>query len=318
MKQKNIQLSICIVNWNTRDKIRECLNSIFNHNEGLSIEVIVVDNASSDRTGEMIKREFPNVILVENKENLGYGKANNIAIMRCVGEYILLLNPDIVLFEPCFLKMIEFLELKKQAGILSCQLINKDGLIQKSFFENFPTPLSELYRGLFLKKAVEALHVQNNVPKFEVAWVVGACIMMKSETLKSLGGFDERYFMYAEDMDLCYRVRRLNLKVYYSENIKMMHYHGESSKKQKIAHYSALMQKESTYIFIRDRYGVHKGFEYRLAWIFIALMRIGLLLTLFPWYKLLNGKKANLVFERLKKHIKILLWGLGGPNWVGL
>jgi len=318
MKKRNIDLSICIVSWNISKKLIECLGSIYKHSKDLNIEVLVFDNASSDNTVEMIKNNFPQITLIENQTNIGFGRGNNVAINKSNGNYVLLINPDILIVEPCLKKMIKSLETLPQAGVIGCKLVNIDGSIQKSYFEKFPTPISELFWGMMLHKIFNyPLYSTTNITSnTEIAWIVGGCMMLRREVIAELKGFDERFFMYGEDIDLCFRIKNMGLKSYYLPNIKMLHYHGVSSKKQKKRYFAAVMQREAMKIFMEKHYGESTAFLYQLIWMVSGLVRVFLLLVGFVIVLLtFNNKKLHVLFETIENYVHIVSWGFGFEKW---
>src|SRR3989304_1241155 len=151
MKDINgIDLTICIVSWNCIDILRKCLASILKYSEGLKIQIIVVDNASVDNTIGIISREFPQAELIGNDVNKGFGSANNQAVKKGKGRFILFLNPDVVIIKPCFKQMIDYLENDYGVGCVGCKLVNRDGSIQHTYYKHFPTPLTELQEGMMV------------------------------------------------------------------------------------------------------------------------------------------------------------------------
>lgn len=318
MRRDIVDLSICIVSWNTSEKLRECLQSIYRHTEGLNIEVLIFDNASSDNTVEMIKNNYPQVILIDNQTNIGFGRGNNALIIKSKGKYILLINPDIIIIEPCFKKMIGFLKANPQAGVVGCKLVNMNGSIQKSYFEKFPTPISELFWGMMLHKIynLSIFHTKKNITSdVEVAWLVGGCMLFRRDILKTIKGFDERYFMYGEDLDLCFRLRKMDLKVYYLPKITMLHYHGSSSKKQKKRYYAAVLQRESVYKFMKNHYGKITALSYRYCWIFSGIFRVFLSGIAYMVSMLMFNQKKHGFFLIAEKYSRIISWGLGFEKW---
>jgi len=317
MAKNNVELSICVVSWNCCAKLRECLQSIFLHSQGLIIEVIVVDNASSDNTIQMVMDEYPQVRLIRNKTNIGFGRGNNIAIEKCRGKYILLLNPDIVIKKACFKELISSIETLPEAGVVGCRLVNKDGSIQKSFYKSFPSIMSELYWGLMLHR------IKNIMPRYKgdknqaikVSWLVGGCMLLRKGVLSQMNGFNIKYFMYGEDVDLCYRLKKMNLKAYYLPNITMLHYHGVSSKKQKRHYFSAVMQRESVYKFMLINYGRFTAFLYRCVWIVCGSVRVALCGIGCIAAHLMFKEKSKEVVRCFEKYMRVLSWGLGFEKW---
>ncbi len=226
-----ITLSIIIVNYNSRELLKGCLKSIYDTVEEIDFETIVVDNASTDDSQAMIKYLFPKVIIIENSENRGFAVANNQGIRNAKGKYILLLNPDTRFFENSIKKTIDFAERKSSAGIVGCQLLNADGSWQSSVF-GFPSLFGAVMDALFLNKFFPRQSYITNrkiikIPLIEpqkVDWVMGAYFLIKRNVIKVLGGLDERYFMYSEEMDYCYFAKNNDFETWYYPLTSLYHY----------------------------------------------------------------------------------------------
>lgn len=193
-ERENI-LSIIIVNWNTEDLLRSCLESIYNETKNITYEIFVIDNASSDSSLEFITNQFPQVKLIRNNINSGYAKACNQGIKISKGKYILLLNPDTVILNNALEKLISFADKTPSAGIFGPKLINKDGSLQLS---------CRIFPKVFFKSYM--LKIENAIAN--VDWLVGACLLIRREVINDVGYIDEDFFMYGEDMDFCYRAKK--------------------------------------------------------------------------------------------------------------
>ena len=224
-----MDVSVIIVNWNSRDILRNCLRSVYKDFGRLSLEVLVVDNASSDGSVELVHEEFPQVGLICNDENLGFSSANNQAIRNSNGRYILLLNNDAYLLEDALEKMVRFMDSHPQAAALGPKLLNEDGSTQPST-NNFPalgamalnkligkSPLATRLMGEFSMQHWGYGHTR------QVDMVTGACMMIRREALEEVGLFDENIFMYHEETDLCYRMKKAGWKVYFYPDAKCVH-----------------------------------------------------------------------------------------------
>jgi N-acetylglucosaminyl-diphospho-decaprenol L-rhamnosyltransferase len=225
-----MDLSIIIVNWNTLPLLRICLASIFDASLcGLTMEVIVVDNGSSDGSVDMVKREFPSVQLVTNTTNIGFAWAANQGIRWSAGDFVLLLNSDIIVEKQTLSALMEFMKVHKDAGMCGARLMRSDGSVQPYLFGSDPTLSYLIRRGLkrlFLRKA---LHDWETKDIMEVDWVSGACLIARREALSAVGLLDENIFMYFEDTDLCLRARLFGWKVYYNPTATVIHLGGQSS-----------------------------------------------------------------------------------------
>ena len=233
-ESQGIVLSIVIVNWNNKDILRDCLNSIYHTRSDSEYEIIVVDNHSEDGSVELIKNEFSDVILIENDENLGFARANNQAIKITRGNYILLLNNDTVVTNTYFFdRMIELMEKNPKVGILGCKLLYPDGTLQ-SCGESFPSVWgifkSQILFAKTWKRLGKSKQRDNHFKK--VDFVCGACLMTRKEILDQVGLLRENYFMYGEDVEFCYRVRKAGYEIGVLTNESIIHLHSKSTEKE--------------------------------------------------------------------------------------
>lgn len=223
------KLSIIIVNWNTKDLLRDCLTSINQTKEELALEVIVVDNGSTDGSVQLIKSEFLDVKLIANKENLGFAKANNQGIRKAGGDYMLLLNSDTELKPKALSNLVNFASKEKKAAVVGPKLLNPAGPAQLST-RNLPT-ISRAVKEYWLgQKGAYDGYVPSGNKAIEVEAVVGAAMLIPKKVIDQVGLLDERYFFYYEDLDFCRRVRRAGFKVYYLPTAEIIHYHGASGR----------------------------------------------------------------------------------------
>ncbi len=229
-------LSICIVNWNTRDDLEQALSSVLLASLGLAREVVVVDNASRDQSAEMVARRFPQVQLVRSEVNLGFARGYNLAVSRTSGRYLLILNPDTITRPGAPEALVRFLDTHPRVGAVGPRLLNRDGSLQFSC-RRFPRPLAALFRNTPLGKwfprnryTREYLMTDcDHATECCVDWISGAAMGIRRETWEQVGGFDEGFFMYAEDMDWCWRARRAEWDISYLPTAEVMHCIGRSS-----------------------------------------------------------------------------------------
>lgn len=237
-----MKLSIVIVNYNVKYFLEQCLHAAQKAASKVSSEIIVVDNDSVDGSCQMVEEKFPEVLLISNKENLGFSKANNQAIRISKGEYILLLNPDTVVEEDSFLKIVSFMDRTPEAGGLGVKMIDGKGRFLPESKRGLPTPEVAFWKmfgfsRLFPRsKRFGRYHLGylDNNQIHEVAVLAGAFMLLRRETLDQVGLLDEDYFMYGEDIDLSYRITRGGYKNYYFPETTIIHYKGESTKKGSI------------------------------------------------------------------------------------
>jgi hypothetical protein len=298
-----VDISVIIVNWNTKDLLKNCLNSIYQTIHDLIFEVIVVDNASSDGSIEMLVAEFPDVIRIANNANKGFGAANNQAFGIMKGKYALLLNSDTILTPGAVNKLWNFCEANDKAAIVCGQLLNADGSKQNSI-ASFPslltlatnTSLLEfLFPGRYPSKRYE------HISPIEVDSVVGACMMIRGTALDETGFFDERYFFFFEETDLAYTMRLKGWKIYQVSDALIYHLQGQS-----IGH-----NINSRMEFYRSRYQFfkkwHNALYYFLAGgiIFLRLLVNGFFNFIFVVLTLgLNKKMRN----KLAMYSKLIYW----------
>ena len=243
-----VDVSVVIVNYNVSDFLAQALRSIFQSDQSLKVEVLVVDNNSIDGSVDMVRDQFPQVHLIANTENTGFGSANNQAIRIARGRHILILNPDTIIQEDTLKTMVRFMDEHPDAGALGCQILNPDGTFAPESRRSFPTPKIAFYRMIGLGRLFPSS------PRFgkynltylprdqasEVDALSGSCMMVRRKALfgaNEEGGsglFDEDFFMYGEDLDLCFRIQEAGWKVWYTPETWIIHYKGESTKKGEI------------------------------------------------------------------------------------
>lgn len=229
-------LSIIIVNWNTKDLLSQCIESIKTHSKRISFEIIVVDNFSSDGSPEMVERKFPEVILIKNKENEGFGKANNQGLSTARGKYILFLNSDVVVNENCLDEMFDFMETNLDVGASSCKLTFPDGGLQHSCrkFPSFKTFLPMLIglRSFFPNMKIFRDYLMldwDHSDVKEVDQIMGSFMFVRKDVLNQIGFFDERYWMYFEEVDLCLRIKKASWKIVHYPYVSAVHFLSKSS-----------------------------------------------------------------------------------------
>ncbi|GEP50562.1 glycosyl transferase family 2 [Flavobacterium noncentrifugens] len=229
-----MKLSVIILNYNVRNFLELCVLSVQSALLNIDAEIIVIDNNSPDDSCDMMKKRFPNVRLIENKENSGFPKGNNIGVAEAKGEYICILNPDTVVAEDTFDKVLAFADKQKKLGIVGCKLIDGAGNFLPESKRGIPTPFTAFTKVTGLYKLSDvfgkyyASHLNpNQTGKVEI--LVGAFMAMKKETYIEVGGFDENCFMYSDDIDLSYMVLKTGRSNYYFHETTVVHYKGEST-----------------------------------------------------------------------------------------
>ncbi len=289
-----MDISIIVVNWNTAELTLQCLESIYHSKSKLTFEIIVVDNGSTDESVSAISDRFSDVRIITNSENLGFAKANNQGISEGKGRYYLLLNSDTLVLPGALEKMVHIADTDQSIGVVGPKLLNMDDTLQKSW-ASFPTLLSELLgqNFRFRKKAPQ-------IPDaYEVDWIMGACMLVRSNVIKDVGAMDDDYFMYSEETDWCYRIKRGGWKVIYLSNVAIYHLGGGSASRGSLTQLALLYQ--SKILFFQKHYGKYLAVVLRYG---LAISNtVGLIRrTLFR-----RGRDKNVVQQRLEAQAKLIL-----------
>ena len=275
-RQEDPDLSIVVVSYNTREVLRRCLELVRAGSRGLDVELIVVDNASTDRSAEMVAECFPEATLIANQRNVGFGKANNLAFLRTRGRYVLLLNPDTAVGPDALAELVRFADAHPDAGVVGARLEYPNGSLQHSAFR-FPD-LRQAWFGFFDVVPIDSRINGRYEPAryerpFRAEHLLGACLLLRREALEQVGPFDPRYFMYFEETDLCARLRRAGWDNLYTPAARVVHL-GATSTGAARERMSVEFHRSQAY-FYRKHYGpagyaalkaiVWLGVGYRLA-----------------------------------------------------
>jgi GT2 family glycosyltransferase len=278
-------LSVIIINWNTRDLLCQCLEAVKTHADDLRLQIIVVDNHSSDRSPEMVEQDFPDVLLIKNKENKGYGRAGNQGLKAAKGKYVLILNSDVKVNPHCLNEMFRFMESHPDVGASSCRLTFPDGSLQHSCrkFPDFKTYLLMLLgiRFLFprMKLFREYLMLDwDHSDIREVNQIMGSFLFLRRDVLNQVGGFDEQFWMYFEEVDLCLRIHKAGWKIMHDPHASAVHFLSKSSEQwgeiKKIKEY----QKSLLKYFKKNKnpyeYAVLLAVNRVKYWIFIPILKL--------------------------------------------
>lgn len=231
-----MDLSIIIVNYNSKNFIDQCIESILRFSKGVNYEIVVVDNASQDGSVELLKEKYPTVRLIANNENLYFIKANNQALKEVKSRYVLLLNPDTILIENSFKKMIQFMETYPEAGACTPKLLNPNGNLQRTCMR-FPSISYGILELLLINRLFPNNPINRQIQyadwdrsfNREVEVGAGACLLLRREVLNRVGLLDESYIMYNEEVDWCYRIRKTGYKIFYLAETSIIHYIGGST-----------------------------------------------------------------------------------------
>lgn len=302
-----MDVSIVIVNWNSKDFLAACLRSLERHTHGLTRETIVIDSGSFDGCGEMLAADFPSVRFVQSAANRGFASANNEACRHATGNRLLFLNPDTELESAAVNLMVEHLDRSPDAGAVGCRLLNRDGSLQTCCVQPFPTIVGQLLNSDWLQRRFPRWKLWGMSPLFDagdaparVDVVSGACLMLRRAAFERVGGFSEDYFMYAEDLDLCHKLRQAGLVNYHLPHATVRHFGGGSSEKAP-SDFSVVMMRDSIWRFLRKSRGAPYGLAYRVSTVISAVSRLALLSVRSP---LRPGPSA-------RKWRAILAWSIG-------
>jgi GT2 family glycosyltransferase len=234
-----MKLSIVILCWNDLKVIPDCLRSIYATTHATALEVIVSDNGSTDGSIDFIRKNYPQVQVIENRRNLRFAKANNVGIRASRGEYVLILNPDTVIHEDTLDKMVTFADTHPEAGAFGCRVLNADDSYQESA-RPFRSILGEWVTALGLRPLAylsdwftsDTYIGWKGETQREVDWVSGCFILVRGDLLNRIGGFDEQFFYYFEDMDLCRRIWQTGCSIIYNPQATIIHLGGQSTSKR--------------------------------------------------------------------------------------
>lgn len=304
-----ILLSIVIVGYNTRELLENCLRSVF-ENDFKQIEVIVIDNDSSDGTGNMVREKFPDAIFIGNSENRGFAAANNQGIKLSKGKYVLLLNPDTIVNPGCFQKCYDFMEHNPETGICGCKILNPDGTIQPSM-RDFHNIKNCIFESLFFTKLFKESKVfgKYHGTSYDYAEIreakvlLGAFLFIRRSLIKQIGLLDERFFIYSEETDFCFRSRQNNWKNMFFPDASIIHVRSSSTGKVKVRSFIYLHESLNKYL--------EKHFSSLYASFCRIILFAGLVLRILLWVFILILTLRTKGSDRIAVYWNTALWYLG-------
>jgi len=316
-----MDLSIIIVNWNSKDYLRNCIASILDNTHKIEFEIIVIDAASFDGCDEMLRQCFPQVRYIQSNENVGFAKANNAAFQISQGKSVLFLNPDTELLGPAIAIMHQHLQTLTDVGAVGCKLLNSDMTLQTSSVQAFPTILNQVIDTEALRQhfprwqfwGMRPLFDQTEMPT-EVDAISGACLMVRRSVFEKVGMFSAYYFMYSEDVDLCFKIRSSGLKNYYIPTAVIVHHGGGSSRQATVSNFSNVMLMESLWrFFVTNRSFVY-GCFYRMSMMIVSVLRIIVAILLWQACALPDNKATwKSAFQKWRVKLR---WTLGKERWI--
>jgi GT2 family glycosyltransferase len=280
-----MDLSIIYVNWNSVNYLRDCIASVYEHTRDIDFEIIVVDNASPEGGVEAVKDQFPDIVLIKSSENLGFAGANNVGFRHSKGKCVLFLNPDMKVLDPAINIMYERLQSLPDAGIVGCTMFHGDLTVQTNSIMKFPGILNQVLQFEAVRLRWPSFPLWNIGPLFtnskepaKVEVITGACMMMRREVFEKVGMFNEEYFMYAEDFDLCWKITRAGYTNYYVGEGHIIHYGGASSPRE----WQTVMKMKADLRLVANFRGRFYAFLFRIALAFNAAVRL-FVATVLSW-----------------------------------
>ena len=282
---KAVDVSICIVTFQTRDYLQKCLESIERHPPSGAYEIILVDNGSTDGTAEMVRAGFPGVRLTELGANTGFTAPMNRALRQASGAYLLLLNPDTLVHPQAFDRLVAFMEAHPEVGICGPKVLNTDGSLQKPCRRGESTPWAVLsyflgLSALFPRSRFFGGYLMSYMGEDEthaVAGVAGSCMLIRRKLVEEIGYLDERFFAYQEDADYCYRARQAGWKVFYVPAAQITHYGGEGG--SRVQPYRSIYQWHRSY-FLYYRKNLASRYFFLFNWLYYLAMLVKLALAM--------------------------------------
>ena len=313
-------VSIVIVNWNSREFLRQCLKTVFQQPHQSKIEVIVIDNASYDGSEPLVQSQYPQAIFIQGDDNVGFARANNAAAAVATGRNLLFLNPDTEVSAGAIDRMVRFIDNSPDAGAVGCRLLNTDGSLQTSCVQAYPTVLNQMLDAEALRKLWPAsplwgtaAFLADPMQPQRVEGISGACLLVRRDAFDQVGRFTEAYFMYAEDMDLCLKLERSGRCNYYLGDVTVVHHGGQSSGAAPESQFGNVMMRESIARYFELRHGRGRALLYRSGLAVSALCRV----TALGLAQVLSlGRFRTLTVQGgLRKWSKVLRWSVGAEGW---
>ena len=315
-----VELSIIIVNWNSTEHLRKCLSSIAKDPSPPDLEVLVVDNASYDGSAEMVRGQFPKVKFIQSAENLGFARGNNLACEHARGRTLLLLNPDTEVYPEAMKRMLNQLWASPRVGAVGPRLLNSDLSLQTTCLQAFPTFWNLLLDIDWLKHRFPRWRFWGMRPLFSnqmtsdaVEMISGACLMVRREAFDDVAGFSPEYFIYGEDLDLCYKLKHAGWALGFVGDAEVVHHGGQSTRSRSESGFSNVLTRQAVYYFICKTRGALYAKLCRMAICASAMMRIFILtlLRIAP----ANVSKSQTIQQTTKKWKQILRWSVGLETW---
>lgn len=313
----DVDISIIIVNWNSKKYLNNCLNSIVDTMYGISYETIVIDNNSSDGSVAYIKELYPDLTVIQNKNNIGFAKANNQGARYAKGKYLLFLNPDTIVKENAIGLLYACIE-KYNYGAVGPKLVSENGNVQLVCARKFPSLTGTFYNMFLLERIFSRSKVfgknlmgyWDHQDSRKVDSLSGACIMMRKKTFEEIGGFDEDYIFYGEEIDLCFKIHKIGERIFYCSNAEVMHYGGGSSKtaNEEEVFYGIILFSSKRLFFFKNA-GIIAFLVFNFICICASVFRLMSILFMGPFFGFKSSSDYNAA--NLYKYVQIFLISLG-------
>lgn len=308
-----MDLSISIVNTNNRTLLDQCLGSIYQATRQISFEIFVVDNCSNDGSAEMVRRKYPAVHVIENEKVLGYSASHNRALKRCQGRSVLVFNEDMLVKSGALDIMVAFMDAHPDAGMLGCRLLNPDGSLQPSC-RTFPDLRIVLFRSLYLDKLLPRnrwtganfMSYWGHDTVREVDVIKGCCMVVRREVLDQVGLMDERFFIYYEETDWCYRTKQQGWKIYFTPDAEIVHYGEQTTSRQSAR--MTLIHRQSQLKYFQKHHGEVTAFLVRL----LSILETGLRVVYWSLSLLLRRRNRSAATEKIALYWLSLRWLMCG------
>ena len=315
-----MDLSIIVVNWNSIAFTRDCIASIRTSMHGQNYEIIVVDNASQDDCSCLLSDASDPVKVINSPSNLGFAGANNLGFEHSTGDKLLFLNPDTLVKEDAIQKMAAQLDSGSETGAVGCRLLNRDFTVQMSSVQPFPTIWNQLFALEWIQRrwpgwsllGIQSLLSKGSDCSRDVEVVSGACIMVKRDVFATVGGFSTEYFMYAEEADLCCRIRRAGWRINHVPSAHIVHFGGEATK-QNGNTFSDVVMRQSVFKLLRKFRGSAYAYLYRIAIFCSAAMRLAALAALSALPASVLDR--TVVIKAFRKWRSIASWAIATEGW---
>ncbi len=311
MSVEQIDLSISIVNTNNKELLKSCLKSIYKNTKKTKFEIVVVDNFSDDGSAEMIKNNFPEVKLIKLMSRNGYGYCHNKAVPISCGKYFLVFNEDMIVLPNAIDIMVEQIKKDKTIGALGCKLLNPDRTLQYSC-SKFPTLFSDIFENIFPQNFIfpkcklrRDLFYWDHDHERDVEVIMGSCMLIPKLLIDRIGLFDEQFFLYADELDLCKRILNENRIIHFSPRAEIIHYGAQSTNKIPLKKY--IINYESKIKYFKKHHG------YIQSVIVSVVNFLGFIIRIFGWsfIMIFQSEKRKLAQSTIKIYTKVCLWRIG-------